>query len=364
MNGRQSLAGYAENVLSPRLEGACALHGSRPHARARGADLRAAARGLGRQRHQDRAAGRLEGGDPIGGARQARDFQNLHRNKRSITLDLKSEDGRAAFLRLVETGRCRGREFPPGREEPARHRLRDLRGGQSAHRLCQHLRLTGRTAPIATRPGFDQIAQGMGGLMSVTGLPGQGPVRAGTAVADLAAGLFAALGILVALLERETVRRRPIGRDLAARSADFHARFPGRALADRRRGAAARPATTIRPAFRPASSRPRTATSTSRPPASRPGRGFARRSTAEHLIDEPDYKTTRHCGSKTATSSTPSIDAILAAETSADWIEQLNAAGVASGPIYAIDEMFADPQVQHLGVVTDIETPAIAARCR
>ena len=61
----------------------------------------------------------------------------------------------------------------------------------------------GQSGPYRDRPGFDQIAQGMGGLMSITGLPGQGPVRAGIAIADLAAGIFAAQGILLALLERQ-----------------------------------------------------------------------------------------------------------------------------------------------------------------
>ena len=149
----------------------------------------------------------------------------------------------------------------------------------------------GQDGPYATWPGFDQIAQGMGGLMSVTGLPGQGPVRAGAAVADMAAGLFAALGVMVALLEREkSGEGQYVETSLLAAQIfmlDFQA---ARWLIDKVR-AAARPATIIRPAFRPASTRPRTATSTSRPPARRPGCASARRSTREHLIEHPDYAT-------------------------------------------------------------------------
>ena len=110
----------------------------------------------------------------------------------------------------------------------------------------------GQDGPYRERPGFDQIAQGMGGLMSITGLPGQGPVRVGIPVADLGAGIFCAMGILVALLEREVSGEGQWVQISLLAGADLHARFPGRALADRQGGARARPATTIRPASRPA----------------------------------------------------------------------------------------------------------------
>ncbi len=94
----------------------------------------------------------------------------------------------------------------------------------------------GEDGPYRLRPGFDQIAQGMGGLMSITGLPGQGPVRVGIPIADLCAGIFCAYGITVALLEREKSGRGPVGEVLAAAGAAVHARLPGRALADEGRG--------------------------------------------------------------------------------------------------------------------------------
>src|SRR6187397_2286092 len=144
----------------------------------------------------------LEKGEGPGGPRSNADFQNLHRNKRSITLDLKSPQGLAAFKRMVEKADVVVENFRP-----------DVKGRlgidyESLKKINKRIVLGsisgfGQDGPYRDRPGFDQIAQGMGGLMSITGMPGQGPVRVGIAVADLCAGLFAALGILTALLERE-----------------------------------------------------------------------------------------------------------------------------------------------------------------
>jgi formyl-CoA transferase len=148
------------------------------------------------------APARLEPGDPIGGARHAGDFQNLHRNKRSITLDLKSEAGRAALLRMAKNADVVVENFRPDVKKRLKVGYEDLRA-INPRIVYASISAYGQDGPYRERPGFDQIAQGMGGLMSITGLPGQGPVRAGAAVADVAAGLFAALGVLVALLERE-----------------------------------------------------------------------------------------------------------------------------------------------------------------
>jgi len=144
----------------------------------------------------------LEKGEGPGGPRSNADFQNLHRNKRSITLDLKSPQGLAAFKRMVEKADVVVENFRPD--------VKDRLGidYESLKKINKRIVLGsisgfGQDGPYRDRPGFDQIAQGMGGLMSITGLPGQGPVRVGIPIADLSAGLFCALGIMVALLERE-----------------------------------------------------------------------------------------------------------------------------------------------------------------
>ena len=142
------------------------------------------------------------GGEPLGGPREGSDFQNLHRNKRSMTLNLKAPEALAAFKRMVKKADVVVENFRPDVKRRLGIDYKQLRK-INPKLIYASISGFGQTGPYAARPGFDQIAQGMGGLMSITGLPGQGPVRVGIPIADLCAGLFCALGILVALLERE-----------------------------------------------------------------------------------------------------------------------------------------------------------------
>src|SRR5258707_914252 len=135
-------------------------------------------------------------------ARDGFDFQNLHRNKRSITLDLKNPRGVEVLERLAAKADVLVENYRPD----VKHRLGiDYETLSKVNPRLVYASISGfgQSGPYRDRPGYDQIAQGMGGLMSITGLPGQGPVRVGIPVADLTAGMFLAHGILVALLERE-----------------------------------------------------------------------------------------------------------------------------------------------------------------
>src|SRR5262247_3922545 len=135
-------------------------------------------------------------------ARDGFDFQNLHRNKRSMTLDLKKPEGVAIFKRLAAKADVIVENYRPD----VKHRLGiDYETLSRVNPRIVYASISGfgQSGPYRDRPGYDQIAQGMGGLMSITGLPGQGPVRVGIPVADLTAGIFLAQGILVALYERE-----------------------------------------------------------------------------------------------------------------------------------------------------------------
>src|ERR1700693_4853614 len=141
-------------------------------------------------------------GEAMGGPRHGPDFQNLHRNKRSLTLDLKSPEGSEIFRKLVGRADVLVENYRPD----VKTRLGiDYAALKPLNPRLVYASISGfgQTGPYRDRPGFDQIAQGMGGLMSITGLPGQGPVRVGIPVADLSAGRLCAVGILVALLERE-----------------------------------------------------------------------------------------------------------------------------------------------------------------
>src|SRR6266511_4375100 len=146
-----------------------------------------------------------EDDDSVGG-RYGSDFQNLHPNKRSITINMKTDAGREIIFRMARTYDVLVENFRPR----VKHRLGiDYETLRKINPRLVYTSISGfgQSGPYRDRPGFDQIAQGMGGLMSITGLPGQGPVRVGIPVADLTAGLFCSLGILVALLEREKSKK-------------------------------------------------------------------------------------------------------------------------------------------------------------
>ena len=299
------------------------------------------------------APARLEPGDPIGGPRHNGDFQNLHRNKRSITLDLKNPHGRDALLRLARTADVVIENFRPDVKTRLGIDYENLRA-INPRIIYASISAYGQTGPYRERPGFDQIAQGMGGLMSITGLPGQGPVRAGAAVADVAAGLFAALGIMVALLERETSGEGQKVETSLLESQIFMLDFQAaRWLVDKvvpKQAGNNHPTSIPTGVYRTKDGYINIAT-TGAPTWIR----FCKALDAEHFLQNPDYAS-NDLRSKNRDKLNAEIDAIMAAQTSADWIERLNAQGVACGPIYAIDEMFEDPQVKHLGIVTQMQT--------
>ena len=190
-----------------------------------------------------------DGGEPLGGPREGPDFQNLHRNKRSMTLNLKAPEAVAAFKRMVKKADVVVENFRPDVKRRLGIDYKRPAQDQSEASSMPASPASARPVPMPTRPGFDQIAQGMGGLMSITGLPGQGPVRVGIPIADLSAGLFCALGILVALLEREKSSKGQHVTTSLLQAQIFMLDFQARALADRRARCPSRPATTIRPAI-------------------------------------------------------------------------------------------------------------------
>src|SRR6195256_3270191 len=140
-------------------------------------------------------------GEQPGGPRHGSDFQNLHRNKRAMTLNLKNQKGLEVFRRLVEKADVVVENFRP--DVKARLGIDYDSLGRINPRLAYgSISGFGQDGPYHKRPGFDQIAQGMGGLMSITGAPGQGPMRVGVPIDDLVAGTLLALGISMALVER------------------------------------------------------------------------------------------------------------------------------------------------------------------
>jgi crotonobetainyl-CoA:carnitine CoA-transferase CaiB-like acyl-CoA transferase len=289
--------------------------------------------------------------DQMGGPREGPDFQNLHRNKRSMTLNLKTPEGLAAFKRMVKKADVVVENFRPDVKKRLGIDYKTL-AKINPRLVYASISGFGQAGPYANRPGFDQIAQGMGGLMSITGLPGQGPVRAGIPIADLAAGLFAALGILVALLEREKSKKGQHIETSLLQAQIFMLDFQGaRYLV---KGEVAKQAGNNHPTsiptgvFKTKDGYINIATA-----GQKTWQRFCEAAGATALMERPEYKTAE-ARSKNRDALSPEIDKYLAAATSAEWVERLNKAGVPSGPIYSIDRVFADPQVQHLGIVQGV----------
>jgi formyl-CoA transferase len=294
--------------------------------------------------------------ETMGGPRHGPDFQNLHRNKRSMTLNLKQKEGVEIFMKLVKKADVVVENYRPD----VKHRLGiNYESLQQANPRIVLASISGfgQDGPYRDRPGFDQIAQGMGGFMSITGLPGQGPVRAGTAIADISAGLFAALGILTALLERETsgqgqwVQCSLLMSQIAL--LDFQAarylmkgEVPGQAGNDH-------PTSMPTSAYKTKDGYMNIAAT---------GEGMWRRVCEglgrKDLLEREEFKGEAN-RSKNRVALNAEINKATAGRTTAEWIEILSAGNVPCGPIYTIDKMFADPQVQHLGAAVKVKSPKL-----
>ncbi len=298
----------------------------------------------------------IDTGKGMGGARNGPDYQHVHRNKRSITLNLKHPDGRAAFLRMVAQADVVVENYRPdvkdrlgiGYEALAAINPRIVLGSISGF---------GQDGPYARRPGFDQIAQGMGGLMSVTGLPGQGPVRVGIPVADLTSGLFCAIGILTGLLEREkTGKGRWVHTSLLEAMVammDFQATRWTMAGEVPEQAGNDHPTTVPTGLFHTADGVINLAA----------GGDEMWRRIVETLELAEEAQAPELATEAARSANRAKVNAVLQAsllrDTAANWIERLNKAGVPTGPVYAMDQVFADQQVRHLGLSFPVQHPRL-----
>jgi formyl-CoA transferase len=292
-------------------------------------------------------------GHAMGGPRAGPDFQNLHRNKRSLTLNLKAEAGRKILLELVRRADVVVENFRPDVKERLRIGYDEL-AAVNPRIVLASISGFGQDGPYARRPGFDQIAQGMGGLMSITGLPGQGPVRVGIPIADLCAGLFAAQGILIALLEREASGKGQWIQTSLLQAQVFMLDFQAaRWLVYHevpRQAGNNHPTSIPTGVF---------ATSDGHINVAAAGQEiwhrFCRAIGHEELTGNPAYAEPAD-RSKNRDALNAELAAILRRRSSAAWIELLNEAGVPCGPINTIDQVFADPQVRHLGLAQSVHS--------
>lgn len=297
------------------------------------------------------------GDDMIGGRDHNRaDYENLHRNKESLTLNMKEPEGLAILRELVKTADVFIENYRPD----VKHRLGigpDELRAINPRLVYASISGFGQDGPYANWPGFDSIAQGMGGLMSVTGNPEEGPMRVGIPIADLCSGHFCAQAIMAALLEREVsgegqwVQTSLLESQIAM--LDFQA---AQWLIDRkvpRSTGNEHPLTVPTGVF---------ATSDGYINLAAIGQTMWKRLCvaldAPQLIDEPGFGSDPERVQNRARVNA-AIGAAFKTRTTADWTERLLKAGVPCGPIYTVDHMFEDPQVKHLGIARPMHHPEL-----
>lgn len=294
--------------------------------------------------------------DDMTGSRSGYDFQSLHRNKRSVVLDLKLPAGLDAFYRLVRQADVLVENFRPD----VKHRLKiDYASLATINPRLVYGSISGfgQDGPYARRPGFDQIAQGMGGVMSLNGEQGQGPLRVGIPVADIASGLFCAIGILTALLDRETsgrgqwietslLRAQIALLDFQAASWLIDRKIPGQTGNHH-------PYMTPMGVFPAADGNLVIGAS---------GEAQYRRLCdaleASELHEDPRFATVAGRAANVE-AFIEALGRITRTGTVSHWVERLNAAGIACGPINSIDRVFQDPQVRHLNLVRQVQHPEL-----
>ena len=288
-------------------------------------------------------------------ARHDPDFQNLHRNKRAMTLNLKHPDGIAVLHRMVAKADVIAENYRPD----VKTRLGiDYAALSKINPRLVYASISGfgQDGPYRTRPGVDQVAQGMSGLMSVTGEPGRGPMRVGTALADLSAGIFAAMGILVALHERQRSGRGQWVQTSLLQAQIFMLDF--QAARYLMAGEVADQAGNNHPTGVPTGVFATSDGHINISPTPQMWRRFCTAIGLEKWVDHPDYATpAKRRVNRDRLNDL--IGAISVTMTSDTLVDRMNEAGIPCGPIYTIDQTFADPQVRHLGIAQSVESAAL-----
>src|ERR1700710_281865 len=292
-----------------------------------------------------------DGEEQMGGPRRGSDFQNLHRNKRAMTLNLKDPKGLDVFQRLAKQADVIVENFRPD----VKNKLGiDYESVRKINPKIVYGSISGfgQDGPYYKRPGFDQIAQGMGGLMSITGAPGEGPMRVGMPVADLTAGLFCAMGILTALLEREVSGEGQWVQTSLLQAQIFMLDFQAaRWLMERdvpKQAGNNHPTSIPTGVFKTSDGYINIATT-----GGRIWERCAQAVGAPELVTNPDYATAP-ARSRNRDALNAEIGKFTITKSTDTWVKELNAAGVPCGPIYSVDQMFEDAQVEHLGIAQGV----------
>ena len=295
----------------------------------------------------------IEPDGALGAKRDTADFQNLHRNKRSLTLNLKEKEALDIFFKLVESSDVVIENFRPDVKDRLGINYEDLKS-VNPRIILGSISGFGQDGPYGKRPGFDQIAQGMGGLMSITGAPGEGPMRVGIPVADLTAGLFCAMGIQTALIEREKSGLGQWVNTSLLQAQIFMLDFQAaRWLAEKTVAGQAgnnHPTSVPTGVFKTSNGSMNLAVA-----GETIFRRFAEAIDKKEWIEMEEFKDAKS-RLKNRDYLNKLIEEVTILKTSEEWVAMLEKVGCPCGPIYSIDQVFDDPQVKHLEMAKSIDT--------
>ena len=289
----------------------------------------------------------------LGASRHTSDFQNLHRNKRSITLNLKKSEAIEILMKLVEKSDVVVENFRPDVKERLGVDYETLKK-RNPKIILASISGFGQDGPYAKRPGFDQIAQGMGGLMSITGEPGKGPMRVGIPVADLTAGLFCAMGIQTALIEREKSGLGQWVNTSLLQAQIFMLDFQAsRWLCDNNVAGQAgnnHPTSVPTGVFKTSDGSINLAVA-----GETIWRRFAEAVDKKDWLEMEEFKDAKN-RLKNRDYLNSLIEELTVTKSSNEWVKKLEKVGVPCGPINSIDKVFDDPQVKHLRIAQSVDT--------
>ena len=303
---------------------------------------------------------REEGGSDGSGpsdfsARHDPDFQNLHRNKRAMALDLKHPDGIAIFKKMVAKADIVVENYRPDVKTRLGIDYESLKAINKRIILAS-ISGFGQDGPYKDRPGVDQIAQGMSGLMSVTGEEGRGPMRVGIAVGDVAAGMCAAVGILTALHERERSGEGQWVQTSLLEALLFFLDFQGARYL--MKGEVAKQAGNNHPTGVPTGTFKTRDGYVNIAPTPPMWKRFCKAIGRPEWAENPEWANPRERRKHRETINAM-INDITSREDTASIVEKMNAGGIPCGPVYDIGQAFNDPQVKHLGIAKKVPSRAL-----
>ena len=302
----------------------------------------------------------IEPDGSLGASRDTADFQNLHRNKRSLTLNLKDKKAIEIFYKLVQKSDVVVENFRPDVKDRLGINYSKLEKINPKIILAS-ISGFGQDGPYGKRPGFDQIAQGMGGLMSITGAPGEGPMRVGVPIADLTAGLFCAMGIQTALIEREKSGKGQWVTTSLLQAQIFMLDFQAaRWLCEKtvpKQAGNNHPTSVPTGVFKTSNGAINLGVA-----GETIWKRFAEAVNKKEWLEMPEFSSAK-ARLENRDYLNGLIEEVTSKKTSEEWVDELEKVGCPCGPIYSIDEVFNDPQVKHLNMAKEINTDPFGKTC-